>query len=305
MKNLARVRTWNSTTVENTTALAGIFSDITLFQNIYIPVKTPNAQGMPEEYTYTNIGLTQAQLVEAYETYYGGNYLVEPLDVNQVGTSVLHMNAKLKAIFNMNKGKYLKLIELGGYKYNPLWNVDGTEEYTYLENQGTNDTTVTYTTNERTDTNGGALTKTGSIDNTYGNENGGDTNTTSVTPFDSNQWQDTEKNVAKGSNTQTFNNVTDTDSRSITYGEHNDATKTEVTHHNAKNGNAEYSGGTDAFGNVVVGGDMYHTEKRVRSGNIGVTKTQELIEAERENLKFLVVMEFFKDINEQVLVGIY
>ena len=163
MKNLARVRTWNSTTYENTTALAGIFSDITLFQNIYIPVKTPNAQGMPEEYTYINIGLTQAQLVEAYETYYGGNYLVEPLDVNQVGISVLHMNAKLKAIFNMNKGKYLKLIELGGYKYNPLWNVDGTEEYTYLENQGVNNTTVTYTTNSRTDTNAGAITKSGSI----------------------------------------------------------------------------------------------------------------------------------------------
>ena len=211
MQNLASVRTWNSTTFENTTALTGIFSDITLYQNIYIPGKTPTAQGMPDEYTYINIGLTQAQLVEAYETYYGGNYLVEPLDVNQVGISVLHMNAKLKAIFNMNKGKYLKLIELGGYKYNPLWNVDGTEEYTYLENQGVNDTKVTYTTNERTDKNSGAITKSGSIDNTYGNENGGDTNTTSVTPFDSNQWQDTEKNVAKGSNTQTFHNVADED----------------------------------------------------------------------------------------------
>lgn len=305
MKNLARVRTWNSTTFENTTALFEIFSDITLFQNIYIPVKTPNAQGMPEEYTYTNIGLTQAQLVEAYETYYGGNYLVEPLDVNQVGVSVLHMKAKLKAIFNMNKGKYLKLIELGGYKYNPLWNVDGTEEYTYLENQGVNDTKVTYTFKQREDTNSGAITKSGSISNTYGNENGGDINTTSVTPFDSNQWQDTEKNVAKGSNTQTFNSVADTDTRKITYGAHTDETETKVTHNNAKNGNDNYSGGIDTFGNVVVGGDMYHTEKRVRSGNIGVTKTQELIEAERENLKFLVVMEFFKDINEQVLVGIY
>lgn len=305
MKNLARVRTWNSTTFENTTALFEIFSDITLFQNIYIPVKTPDAEGMPKEYTYINIGLTQKQLVEAYETYYGGNYLVEPLDVNQVGISVLHMNAKLKAIFNMNKGKYLKLIELGGYKYNPLWNVDGTEEYTYLENQGTNDTKVNYTTTQRTDTNGGAITKSGSITNAYGNENGGDTNTTSVTPFDSNQWQDTEKNVAKGNSTQTFNNVADEDTRKITYGEHNDTTKTTITHHNAMNGDDEYSGGTDTFGNVVVGGDMYHTEKRVRSGNIGVTKTQELIESERENLKFLVVMEFFKDINEQVLVGIY
>lgn len=305
MKNLARVRTWNSTTFEDTTALTGIFSDITLFQNIYIPVKTPTAQGMPEEYTYINIGLTQNQIVDAYETYYGGNYLVEPLDVNQVGTSVLHMNAKLRAIFNMNKGKYLKLIELGGYKYNPLWNVDGTEEYTYLENQGVNDTTVNYTTNARTDSNFGALTRTGNIENAYGNENGGDINTTSVTPFDSNQWQDTEKNVAKGKSMQTFNNVADEDTRSITYGAHNDTTETTVTHHNAMNGKDEYSGGKDTFGNVVVGGDMYHTEKRVRSGNIGVTKTQELIESERENLKFLVVMEFFKDINEQVLVGIY
>lgn len=310
MQNLATVNQWNNTPYVVTpyeTALQAAFRTIILFEHLYIPVKTATNTGMPDDFTYVDIGVSRMEMAEIYNTYYGRNRLVEPLIDRADGynESVAELNRRILSVYHMNMQKYKKLIELAGYEYNPLWNVDGTEEYTYLENQGTNDTTVTYKTNQRTDTNGGALTKTGSIDNTYGNENGGDINTTSVTPFDSNQWQDTEKNVAKGNTTQTFNSVTDTDSRSITYGAHDDETKTEVTHHNAKNGNAEYSGGTDAFGNVVVGGDTYHTEKRVRSGNIGVTKTQELIESERLNLRFSIMGEFFKDINEQVLVGIY
>ena len=57
--------------------------------------------------------------------------------------------------------------------------------------------------------------------------------------------------------------------------------------------------------NTISGGDKYHTEKRVRQGNIGTTKTQELIASERENLRFTVIDEFFNDINKQILIPIY
>lgn len=56
---------------------------------------------------------------------------------------------------------------------------------------------------------------------------------------------------------------------------------------------------------AITGGDFSHIEKRIRQGNIGVTKTTELINDERELVKFNLIQEFFNDINKQLLVGIY
>ena len=85
---------------------------------------------------------------------------------------------------------------------------------------------------------------------------------------------------------------------------------TKYDHQTAKNGvnhNEEYTvkAKDTAFDQALVGGDKMHNEKYIRQGNIGVTKTQELIESERANLRFSVINEFFEDINEQLLVGIY
>lgn len=215
------------------------------FLNIYIPQlkrdSTTHAFKDPPEYEYINVGLSDSQISEVYNQFYGENYLIDPLvkistDTYDYETSYTKLGKRIKAVLLLNKTKYLKLIELQGYVYNPLYNVDGTEEFTFLENQGMNDVKM-------------------------------QTNT-----YDGNL---------------------------------RDAAKTEYIHNNALNGNAEYSGGKDVFGNTVTGGDKYHTEKRVRQGNIGVTKTSELIRDERENVKFSIIEEFFKDINEQILVGIF
>lgn len=283
MMKLSTVNKWNQIEVSTSpshTALEQSFDNVTLFQHIYIPVKTASSTGMPDHFTYEDIGVNIKEMSEIYNTYFGKNYWVEPLvDTNGYSTSVSSMNRRILSVYRRNLGKYKKLIELAGYSYNPLWNVDGTEEYAYLENQGTNDTLVSYDNVERTDTFGGQ---------------DGDTDTQAVTTFDSNTFQNNTQNTSKSK---------------ATYGAHKDVVDTRITHHNAKNGGGEnppeYSGGTDVWNNVVVGGDKYHTEKRVRSGNIGVTKTQELIESERVNLRFSILEEFFKDINEEILVGIY
>ena len=238
------------------------------FLNIYIPVHNYDntTHEMLDTYTYENIGVSDSQIADIYTTFYGQNYLIEPLqlistDVTDYATSEANLGKRIKSVFLMNKGKYLKLIELQGYKYNPLWNVDGTEEYTFLENQGVNDvknTTKLGSVTEKTNTYDGTLRD--AAQTTYGT-------------------------VGSNSNNQ--------------------ENETTYTHHNAENNGSDYSGGTDTFGNTVVGGDKYHTEKRVRKGNIGVTKTQELIANERENLKFSIIEEFFKDINKQILIGIF
>ena len=61
----------------------------------------------------------------------------------------------------------------------------------------------------------------------------------------------------------------------------------------------------DAFENSADNSDIYHAEKRVREGNIGLTKTTELIESARSTLRWTVLDELFKDINEVLLIGLY
>lgn len=281
MKNLLRVNQWNSTLVgTNETALQDAFQQITLFEHLYIPVRPVTSSGM-QDVTWVDIGVTIKEMSEIYNTYYGRNFLIEPyVEANGWQVSIAALNRRILSVYHMNMQKYKKLIELAGYEYNPLWNVDGTEEFTYLENKGVNDVKTTYDNAARTDTKGSAT----------GNPNNPNVRVQKVTTFDS----DTYRNVSAEEEHETY--VT---------GAHKDEVETKITHNNALNGNQDYSGGTDTFGNNVVGGDTYHTEKRVRSGNIGVTKTQELIESERLNLRFSILGEFFKDINEQVLVGIY
>ena len=295
MRRLATVNDWLDTEVNDmvdTYALQYAFAialqDQEIFNQIYIPVKIATSSGMPDDFTYVNIGIGSTSMAEYYATYFGENWLVEKFDTSDIYTCSQKLGRRIKRVFETNKGKYLKLIELLGYSYNPLWNVDGVEEYTYLENSGVNDISTSKTIGAYTDTHGGTETT---------SESHEDTN--SVTSFDSTDFNNTDHNEGSSSETKT------TTGDSISHGSHTDSDSTTVTHHNALNGESEYSGGTDTFGNTVVGGDKYHNERKVRQGNIGVTKTQELIAAERENLKFSVIMEFFKDINEQILVGIY
>ena len=291
MRRLNKVMEWYDTThgEDNHPLLYEVFTGCPAFNSIYLPVKTPTANGMPDEFTYTNIGLTTGQLAETYAQLFNANYLIEPITTdNDYTVCIGKLARRIEAVYRLNLNKYLKLIELQGYTYNPLWNVDGVEEYTYLENSGVNDINVSKTIGSYIDTHGGTETT---------NETHEDTN--SATSFDSTDFNDTDHNAGGKNETKTTSGDT------VTHGAHTDSDNTTVTHHNADNNGAEYSGGTDTFGNTVIGGDKYHNERKVRQGNIGVTKTQELIAAERENLKFSVIMEFFKDINEQILVGIY
>ena len=335
---IAKVRTWNNIDISDTLLhLAFANLSTTALANVYIPLKIPTASGMPDEYTYRKVGYETDDIADYYETLYGENYLSVPLIKQQVegetdyATSLRTLSRKIMNIYKINEPKYLKLIELQGYVWNPLWNVDGTEKYTYLENSGVNDTSSTRTYGSHTDSGSetlgeynvshsdsnvrsGGETKTGSQSQTHEDTN-------SVTSFDSNEFNNDNHNqgsvnVTGTNENTTYNNVTDTGSgtstvdertnaTSTTYGAHTDTDNTTVTHHNALNGNVEYSGGTDGFGNNITGGDRYHTDIRERHGNIGVTKTTELIKDAIETYRFSILQEFFNDINEILLVGIY
>lgn len=260
-----------------------------VFEHIYVPITLPDSTGTSTT-TWVDVGLSVEALAYEYGVLNTGNYLMYPSDSD--GRDKL--SDKINVIYNKNKYKYLKLIELMGYKYNPLFNVDGVELYGEFENQGVNDI--------KSSTSGKVSTTNDAGD---GNFNASPTTTHYVAPFDTQNPKVESRDVTKGQTTSTTE-----------YDNDNPLTQdTTVTHNNAKNTvkgvgedteedytvNAE----DNVFGQALTGADKFHVDKRIRQGNIGVTKTQELIAAERENLKFNLFNVFYEDLNEQILVEIY
>lgn len=281
----SKVQKWNDEDVLGEAFSEGIDN---FFVHVYIPIQKRNSTThmiIEDEWEMTDIGLSDSQIAQIYNTYYGQNYLIEKLikrqdDAYDYETSYKNLGKRIQSVFLLNKQKYLKLLDLQGYVYNPLWNVDGTDEFTYLENQGIND-----------------VTNTAKIGNVYEYTNtyDGSLRASTKTQYGSFDGNDQEQSGTGGG-------ISDTDNV-------NQKTKTTYKHNNAKNltenNNEEDYTATSTWDQDIKGGDKFHTEKRVRTGNIGVTKTQELIASERENLRFTIIQEFFDDINKQILIGIF
>ena len=279
------------------------------FQNIYVPIKVVDQQGMAEQFHFYNVGFKTVEIADAYQTLYGFNALSVPLDLTDISGATLStgiLGQKIAAIFQMNKQKYYKMLELQGYSYNPLWNVDGTEIRQSLGNEGVNNVDTNSFSSGRgaTNNNTESAHQTTSYDSTtYRNEYKDTTQgQSSLSDFRQYEWDGTQWSAPnKSMSNVSSESMTNAGGKSSTVYVHNTAK-------NLENGQeVEYVVNvTDtAFGQALVGGDKMHLEKYVRQGNIGVTKTQELIASERENLRFSVMQEFFDDVNKQLLVGIF
>lgn len=113
------------------------------FSDIWIPVLTRDSNHKPVVgtdgnfvVTYTNVGLSTEQLADAYWTEYSRNMLIQPLTEETEETDVPLLAKRIKSVLLLNKYKYLKWIDTMGYAYNPLWNVDGSESYQYIDRHG-------------------------------------------------------------------------------------------------------------------------------------------------------------------------
>ena len=270
LKNLRTVDQWWKIPFDTDSCLQNAFETATgtgspisyFFSDIYAPILTRDSNHAPVVgddgnfvVTYTNVGVTPAQLTDMYWTLYGKNMLSQPLRTDDgfvKSQDVSYLAKKINSILLLNKYKYLKWIDTMGYAYNPLWNVDGSESFQFIDTHG--NITRTNTPILQTD------------------------QELKTAPYDSETYKATNKTINTYSGTQS----TDTE------------THAQVTE-------AEISGPVHA----ITGGDYSHIEKRVRQGNIGVTMTTQLIEAERELVKFNLIQEFFRDINKQLLVGTY
>ena len=282
-----------------------------LFSNIWLPVRfyDQQTQKLSDDYTYVNVGLSTAELADLYWAQYSGNYLIG-YHQDDIPKDLADLTTRAEAIFKKNVGKYLKLIELEGLEWNPLWNVDGEELRQVLENNGTTDVEsgmirsdigVQYDNRKTThnvaayDTDGVKMEYTDEIE---GNGTNVPTGLQRVEMIDGDMVV-TSSQVSGGAISHANNGTTGASG------------STKYVHKNAKNlvngAEAEYAvdARDAAFGQALTGGDKMHAEKLIRRGNIGVTKTTELIEDARNALRFSLIQEFFDDINEVILVGIY
>lgn len=285
-----------------------LYGNTPLFNQIYIPVRKYDTQTQKlADYTYYNCGMSTSELADLYWARYSGTYLIGRTSVITDDADKIILRAK--SVFNQNRGKYLKLIELSGLEWNPLWNVDGEEIRQLLENNGTNDV------------------ETGQINTTAGVQ-WNDTKTThKVSAYNSDLKKEYEDTVSgNGENIPTgIQRVEYTDGEftvssqspsGSTIASADESTngvkgKTKYVHNLAKNLNGaneeDYivDARDTAFGQALKGADKMHVEKLIRHGNIGVTKTTELIEDARKTLSYSIVQEFFNDINEVILVGVW
>lgn len=295
-------KTWNETPAASERSClqsafynALVSGQTDFFASIYIPVKIPTASGQPENWTWQNVGISAPDIADIYADFYGCNYIVEPLKTStgepwDFSRAVGKLAHRIKSVLNINKAKYLKLIELNGYTYNPLWNVDGEEIYTSLENSGTVDETTTRGEDRTTWNNVETINQT----DIWTYEGGESPNPAQRTTTTAEPDEDASGNPTK--------NYT----RSRAEPEDNTTEKT-YTHNNADNNGEEYAvqASDTAFGQAATGGDHYHTDKRIRRGNIGVTASQDLIDKQRAIIRGSIIQEFFEDINTQILIGIF
>lgn len=265
------------------------------FHKIWIPVKVYNEQTgkFSDDYTYYNCGMDTNEIAELYWTKYSGNFLIGGHESFDGVFQRLVM--RCESIFKQYLGKYRKLVEMEGLIWNPLWNVDGSELHQIIEKHA----------NEVTkDTGSGESFKGQNIRDER-----------KVTPYDSSDLkieyqenhtgQDGSKTPSASS---TIGNVTVSSSTTAAVPSVSESEASATSNLNVKSHDSfTYSVKVEdtAFGVAVGDGDVLHTEKTVRQGNIGVTKTTELIRDARETVAYSIIQEFFKDINKVILIGTY
>lgn len=161
LRNLKTVNYWYQTpaiTPDTPDTLEWVFKESTagegspipyFFEHIYVPIltrdSTTHAPVVGDDgnfvVTYHDIGVSYGELADMYMTLYGYNKLSVPLprpEIDPLGyTNGRNMAAKkIKSILKLNIYKYLKWIDSMGYAYNPLWNVDGSESFQYIDTHG-------------------------------------------------------------------------------------------------------------------------------------------------------------------------
>ena len=299
LRNLTQIEDWHDTLIENVGYLDSLFDDVlhnNIFEYIYVSIRMNPVAEVDEEnpqYEFINVGFSSEQISEYFNTRYGMNYFLYDFAIE---TDYNKLKNRMISIYNANFYKYKKLIEVMGYRYNPLFNVDGTELYSNMESIGDS-------SNERKPTGKNRTTSGTLSDGTIGSS----TTENYTNPYDSNASGDpaylTDKTIQNAITTdqEYLNNYSDKSTIDNLPAQRFHESEGQIS----KSGLYDMAAKDSAFGVSLEGAERYYAEKRIRQGNIGVTKSTELITAQREAVRYNILDEFFRDLYSEVVVGVY
>lgn len=299
IRSLTLIEDWynNYPYYDLSTLFTNAISASSVFSTIYVAIrKNPEnaSQAETEVWNYYNVGADIREIVNYFVAKYGLNYFAYNFNS---GEDCVNLKNRIEAIYKANIYKYRKLVETLGYTYNPLFNVDGTELYSRAESVGD-------AVNTRTPS-GTVTTVSGTkVNNVIGD---------SETVFYKNPYNDNSENASVVDSKTKSNAITTEQSYSEHYNEKTDfenipAYKFEYDETEQKwkkSGVFSVDAKDNAFGEGFSGPERYYAEKRIRQGNIGVTKSTELLRDQREIVRFNILDEFFKDLEREIVVGIY
>lgn len=214
------------------------------------------------------------------------------------------------AIKNWSKSEldiWNRLYEAFTEEYDPLWNVDGTTTETRsISREGTESSTnsnsltgkdtrviaetgsktndITLTTNNTTATTGSTTSNTQEVSEGTSTTTTSSTTTNSVKGFNSNDWVEHDKSVASSNDSTSTTGETSTDvagsstgNETLTGEQVTDQDETSILNTNDTLNRTETNSGTGSRTNEETVAETY-TQRR--QGNIGVTMSQQLLEAE-------------------------
>ena len=304
-----------------------------LFSEIYIPVDELQGDGDTQT-EYYNIGMDTDNLVENFIALYGELPLMRPYYFeSKLGNikSVAKCMSVLKAVLDTNEGKYRKLAQSLGFIYNPIENYNMVENGTD-ENSPTGSETLTHTVdNSQT----GFVEVDGAVSTiTLSPKDQGtglfDINTLTMGASQSANYS--EKNA---SSIEAGQRASENNPPSLTGGVAPTTNNYTTTMDNKETGRLESyqttSGTTGQFSNTTGSQDRLttarvkkgsetpsytdtktYTNKKDtlshslnRSGNIGITTTQQMLEQERKIVQFSLVNEFYQDLVEQLCLQVW
>lgn len=270
------------------------FQNKLMFSNIYIPVRQYDTQNqkLADDYTYINVGVTPSEIADIYWAEYSGCYLIG-YHKDDIAKDLADITTRANAIFRKNVGKYLKLIELAGLEWNPLWNVDGIELHQIIEQ---------HADEINKDTGSGESFKGQNLQVQH--------NTAAYNANTKTEWTEThtgQDSSHRATASSTVGDITVNSESgtipSVSESEASASSSVNVRTHATITYAVPVK--DTAFGTALLGGDTLHTEKHVKQGNIGVTETTTLLNHARDYLSFNVLDEFFRDINKVILIGTY
>lgn len=269
--------------------------DDTIFSGITLPSRPFTDRG------YTDLFLTGWDM--SMDTLVN-NLLMETAELDVIYTDPDFFKWAIKQWSDKNHHVWQAMYESMFFRYNPIWNKDGTKKSTASHTETPGITETEQKTYNLTDTenhmrrNGGTITVVTDRDQTEtGGEMvaGSDSSENKVAAFDSNTYQNREKtDNTNSSQTDRDNDIAE------------DITETTSDATTTSNEGTDTRTGTETTTRGKTGSStISDSVEDIETGNIGVTSSQELIERERQISLFNIYDFIIADFVENFCVMVY